>query len=168
MNTKPEQAVNIFKEGSNCSQAVISVYAEEFGLSQKMALKIAQGFGGGMGRMAQICGAVTGAFMVLGLKHGNADIHDKEAKERIYGLVREFSRRFENHNSSVVCRELLGCDISTPEGVLAAKENGLFTSVCPKMVRQAVEILNKMINEYQVYQLTARIVASSQHFQSVL
>lgn len=147
MNTKPEQAVNIFKEGSNCSQAVISVYAEELGLSQNMALKIAQGFGGGMGRMAQTCGAVTGAFIVLGLKYGNTDINDKEAKERIYGLVREFSHRFESRNSSIVCRELLGCDISTPKGVLAAKENGLFTSVCPKMVRQAVEILNEMINE---------------------
>jgi len=147
MNTRPEQAVNIFKEGSNCSQAVISVYAEEFGLSQKMALKIAQGFGGGMGRMALTCGAVTGAFIVLGLKYGNADINDKGAKERIYGLVREFSRRFESRNSSIVCRELLGCDISTPEGVLTAKENSLFISVCPKMVREAVEILDEMINE---------------------
>ena len=147
MSSKPEQAVSIFKEGSNCSQAVISVYAEELGLSRKMALKIAQGFGGGMGRMALACGAVTGAFMVLGLKYGNADIHDKEAKERIYGLVREFSRRFESRNSSIVCRELLGCDISKPEGTMAAKENGLFTSVCPKMVREAAEILDEMINE---------------------
>ncbi|MGB2863802.1 MAG: C-GCAxxG-C-C family protein [Sedimentisphaerales bacterium] len=147
MNTKPEQVVTIFKEGSNCSQAVLSVYAEELGLSRKMALKIARGFGGGMGRMAQTCGAVTGAFMVLGLKYGNADIHDKEARERIYGLVREFVRRFESRNSSIVCRELLGCDISKPEGAMAAKENGLFTSVCPKLVREAAEILDEMINE---------------------
>lgn len=147
MNTKPEQVVTIFKEGSNCSQAVLSVYAEELGLSRKMALKIARGFGGGMGRMAQTCGAVTGAFMVLGLKYGNADIHDKEARERIYGLVREFIRRFESRNSSIVCRELLGCDISKPEGAMAAKENGLFTSVCPKLVREAAEILDEMINE---------------------
>jgi C_GCAxxG_C_C family probable redox protein len=112
-----------------------------------MALQIAQGFGGGMGRMAQTCGAVTGAFMVLGLKYGNADKHDKEAKERVYGLVREFVHRFESRNSSIVCRELLGCDISKPEGVMVAKENGLFTSVCPKMVREAAEILDEMINE---------------------
>jgi C_GCAxxG_C_C family probable redox protein len=112
-----------------------------------MALKIAQGFGGGMGRMAQTCGAVTGAFMVLGLKYGNADIHDKKAKERIYGLVREFVRRFESRNSSISCRELLGCDISGPGGVKEAKEKGLFTSVCPKAVRDATEILDEMINE---------------------
>ncbi|MHC4204306.1 MAG: C-GCAxxG-C-C family protein [Planctomycetota bacterium] len=147
MNIKSEEAVNIFNEGSNCSQAVISVYAEESGLSPKIALKVAQVFGGGMGRMAQTCGAVTGAFMVLGLKYGNDDIHDKEAKERVYGLVREFSRRFENRNRSIVCRELLGCDISTPEGAMTAKVNGLFTSVCPNMVREAVEILDEMINE---------------------
>jgi C_GCAxxG_C_C family probable redox protein len=147
MNTKPEQAVNLFKEGSNCSQAVISVYAEELGLSRKMALKIAQGFGGGMGRMAQTCGAVTGAYMILGLKYGSADTYDKETKEKVYGLVREFSRRFESRNSSIVCQELLGCDISKPEGVTIAKENGLFTSVCPKMVREAAEILDEMINE---------------------
>lgn len=147
MNTKPEQAVNMFQEGSNCSQAVISVYAEESGLSRNIALKIAQGFGGGLGRMSQTCGAVTGAFMVLGLKYGNDDIHDKEAKERVYRLVREFSRRFESRNNSIICRELLGCDISNPEGIIAAKKNGLLTSVCPKMVKEAVEILDEMVNE---------------------
>jgi len=147
MSVKPEQAVNIFKEGSNCSQAVISVYAEDFGLSRENALKISRGFGGGMGRMAQTCGAVTGAFMVLGLRYGNADIHDKEAKERIYGLVREFTRRFENRNRSIVCRELLDCDISKPAGAAAAKEKGLFASVCPRLVGDAAEILEEMMNE---------------------
>ena len=147
MSSKPEQAVNVFKEGSNCSQAVISVYAEDFGLSLENALKISSGFGGGMGRMAKTCGAVTGAFMVLGLKYGNADIHDKGAREGIYGLVREFARQFENRNGSIVCRELLDCDISKPEGAAAAKENGLFASVCPKMVGDATEILEEMMNE---------------------
>ena len=85
--------------------------------------------------------------MVLGLKYGNADIHEKEAKERVYELIREFARLFKSRNSSIVCQELLGCDISEPEGIMAAKENGLFTSVCPKMMREAVEILDEMINE---------------------
>jgi len=146
MSSEPEQAVNVFKGGSNCSQAVISVYAEDFGLSRENALKISSGFGGGMGRMAKTCGAVTGAFMVLGLKYGNVDILDKGAREGIYGLVREFARRFENRNGSIVCRELLDCDINEPEGALAAKEKGLFTSVCPKMVGDATEILEKMMN----------------------
>ena len=72
--------------------------------------------------MSQTCGAVTGAFMVLGLKYGNDDIHYKEAKERVYKLVREFSHRFESRNNSIICRELLGCDISNPEGIIAAKK----------------------------------------------
>ena len=147
MSAKSEQAVRKFRKGFNCSQAVLSVYAEEFGLCRETALKIACGFGGGMGRMALTCGAVTGAFMVIGLKYGNVDANEKEIKEKTYGLVREFARRFEKRNGSSICRELLGCDISEPEGLRSAKENGLFTSVCPGLVREAVEILEEMMNE---------------------
>lgn len=147
MSAKSEQAVRKFRKGFNCSQAVLSVYAEEFGLCRETALKIACGFGGGMGRMALTCGAVTGAFMVIGLKYGNVDANEKERKEKTYGLVREFARRFEKRNGSSICRELLGCDISEPEGLRSAKENGLFTSVCPGLVREAVEILEEMMNE---------------------
>ena len=147
MSAKSEQAVRKFRKGINCSQAVLSVYAEEFGLCRETALKIACGFGGGMGRMALTCGTVTGAFMVIGLKYGNVDANEKEIKEKTYGLVREFARRFEKRNGSSICRELLGCDISEPEGLRSAKENGLFTSVCPGLVREAVEILEEMMNE---------------------
>ena len=147
MSAKSEQAANCFEEGFNCSQAVLSIYAEEFGLSRQTALKIACGFGGGMGRMGLTCGAVTGAFMVIGLKYGNVDANEKEIKEKTYGLVREFASRFEKRNGSSICRELLGCDISEPEGLRSAKENGLFTSVCPRLVREAVEILEEMMNE---------------------
>ena len=147
MSAKSEQAVNCFKEGFCCSQAVLSVYAEESGLCRETALKIACGFGGGMGRMVRTCGVVTGAFMVLGLKYGNIDANKKEIKEKTYGLVREFARRFEKRNGSSLCRELLGCDISEPEGLRSAKENGLFTSVCPGLVRDAVEILDEMLEK---------------------
>ena len=147
MSAKSEQAVRKFRKGFNCSQAVLSVYAEEFGLCRETALKIACGFGGGIGRMALTCGAVTGAFMVIGLKYGNIDTNEKEIKEKTYGLVREFARRFEKHNGSSICRELLGCDISEPEGLRSAKENGLFTSVCPGLVQDAVGILEEMLAE---------------------
>lgn len=147
MSAKSEEAVSCFKEGFCCSQAVLSVYTEEFGLCRETALKIACGFGGGMGRMALTCGAVTGAFMVIGLKYGNVDANEKEIKEKTYGLVREFARRFEKRNGSSICRELLGCDISEPEGLRSAKENGLFTSVCPGLVQDAVGILEEMLAE---------------------
>ena len=147
MSAKSEQAARKFRKGFNCSQAVLSVYAEEFGLCRETALKIACGFGGGMGRMVRTCGVVTGAFMVVGLKYGNVDANEKEIKGKTYGLVREFARRFEKHNGSVICKELLGCDISGPEGLKSAKDNGLFASVCPGLVRDAVEILEEMLAE---------------------
>jgi C_GCAxxG_C_C family probable redox protein len=147
VNTKSEQAVSCFRQGFCCSQAVLAVYAEELGIARETALKISRGFGGGMGRMARTCGAVTGAFMVLGLRYGNADAGDKQAKEETYRLVREFARRFEKRNGSIICRDLLGCDISKPDGLRMAKENGLFTSVCPDMVRDAAEILQEMMNQ---------------------
>ena len=139
-----ETAVSRFADGFNCSQAVLSAYAGEFGLDDDTALKIASGFGGGMGRMADTCGAVTGAFMVLGLQYGQAS-SDREAKEGIYARIREFADRFQARNGSLVCRDLLGCDISTPEGLQHAKDEKLLTTICPKFVRDASEILGEML-----------------------
>jgi C_GCAxxG_C_C family probable redox protein len=139
-----EAAASRFAEGYNCSLAVLSAYAPVVGLAEETALKIAAGFGGGMGRMAETCGAVTGALMVLGLKHG-ATSPDREAKERIYEQVREFAKRFKARNGSLVCRELLGCDISTPEGLQRAREADFVSKICPKFVRDAAEILKEML-----------------------
>ena len=136
-----------FEEGFSCSQAVFSAYAEQFGLDRETALKIAGGFGGGMGRMAQTCGAVTGAFMVIGLKYGAIDAEDKETKEKAYALVREFSDRFKSRHGSIVCQDLLGCDISKPEGERVAREQKLFKTICPKLVKDAAEILEEMLSE---------------------
>jgi C_GCAxxG_C_C family probable redox protein len=143
MDTKVEQAVSLFKQGYNCSQAILAAYAEHPDLRRKTALKLACGFGGGM-RMAETCGAVTGAFMVIGLKYGPADAEDKNAKEKTYELVREFAEKFNSRNGSVICKELLGCDISTREGAKIAKENNLRSSLCPKMIRDAAEIIEEM------------------------
>lgn len=143
--TRAEHAAAFFESGFNCSQAVLMAFAKEFGLDAVTAAKIASGFGGGMGRMAGICGAVTGAYMVLGLKHGAASAHDKAAKENGYRLVREFAARFQARNGSATCLDLLGCDISTAPGLEEAKTKGVFVTVCPKMVRDAVEILEEII-----------------------
>jgi C_GCAxxG_C_C family probable redox protein len=147
MNIRVEQAVERFKEGFNCSQAVLSSYSEQLGLDCQKAFKIATGFGGGMGRMGQTCGAVTGAFMVLGLKYGNTTAEDKKSKAKTYEKIVEYANKFKTRNSSVVCKELLGCDISRPEGMKKAQEDGLFVSVCPKMVQDAAEILEDMLEE---------------------
>ena len=143
--SRVEEAVACFKEGFICSQAVLSAYSEKLGLDREIALKIADGFGGGMARMGETCGAVTGAFMVIGLKHGRAVVEDAPAHETTYDRVNEFVRRFESRNQSIVCRELLGCDISTPEGLQSARQQNLFTTVCPGYIRDAAEILEELL-----------------------
>lgn len=144
--TKPEHAVSCFKEGFSCSQAVLSTYGPELGLDRQTALKAAQPFGGGMARMGETCGAVTGAFMVIGLKHGRTRTDDREAKEKTYELVQEFVRRFKSRNGSIVCRELLGYDMSTPEGKRLVEEKGLIDTLCPKLVQDASEIVEDILS----------------------
>lgn len=142
-----EQAVTRFNEGSLCSQAVFSTYAEKLGLDLETAMKIATPFGGGMARMGETCGAVSGALMAIGLKHGNMTdwrIEDKQ-KEKAYRIAIEFVEKFKSRNGSVWCKDLLGCDLSTPEGRKAANDGKLFFTACPKFVREAAEILEEVL-----------------------
>ncbi len=142
--SKVKCAVTTFEKGFSCSQAIFSCYSEDFGLGREIALKIATGFGGGMHR-GKTCGAVTGAIMVIGLKYGMGTIEDAEAKEATYKLVDEFSEEFEQRNGSVVCKDLLGCDLYTPEGRSLMKEKNLLATRCVKFVQDAVDILDKIL-----------------------
>jgi len=140
-----EIAVASFKAGLSCSQAVLSAFAPGLGLDRQTALRVAAAFGGGMARMGQTCGAVSGALMVIGLKHGHVAAQDKAAKEKTYALVREFVDQFRARNGSLLCRELLGYDIGTPEGMQLVREKGLSTSICSRLVRDAAEILERLV-----------------------
>ncbi len=142
---KVERAVSCFEEGFSCSQAVLSTYGPDFGLEREMGLRLGTGFGAGMGRMGHICGAVTGAFMVIGLKHGRLLAEDEETRDKAYGLVREFVQDFESRNGSIICRDLLGCDISTAEGLEFAEQKGLPATVCPKFVKDAADIIEQIL-----------------------
>jgi len=148
MSTNVESAVSLFKQGFNCAQAVLAIYGKKFGLEHDTALKLASGFGGGMGAMGQTCGAVTGAFMIIGLKYGGTSSSDEEVKINTYKLIRKFAERFKSRNGTTICKELLGCDISTEEGLRTAKEKDLFSTICPKLVQDAAEILEEMVTEY--------------------
>jgi C_GCAxxG_C_C family probable redox protein len=140
-------AVAWFEEGFSCSQAVLSAYAPALGLDRETALRIAGAFGGGMGRMGEVCGAVTGALMVIGLKCGQTTVENEQAKEKSYELAREFATRFRARNNGCIkCRELLGCEIDTPEGLQLARENGLFTTLCPKFVYDAAKIVEQLLD----------------------
>ena len=143
--SRVESAVSYFKEGLICSQAVLLTYGTRLGLNHETALKIADGFGGGMGRMGETCGAITGAFMVIGLKHGRTAVEDTQSHEKTCSLINEFVRTFKSRYGSIICRELLGCDISTPDGLNSAREKKLFTTICPKYVRDAAEIIEQIL-----------------------
>jgi C_GCAxxG_C_C family probable redox protein len=146
MSRADSAAENIAGAKMNCSQSVITAYCEELGLDRKLALKVALGFGGGMGRTGKTCGAVTGAYMVLGLRQNPTPETAVQVKDKAYALVKEFNRRFIEKNGTLNCKELIGCDLSTPEGAAYFKEKGLSAAVCSRFVHDAVEILEEMNN----------------------
>jgi C_GCAxxG_C_C family probable redox protein len=138
------KAVCCFREGFNCSQALLATYGEQFGLDRELALKMANVFGAGMG-MGAICGAVTGAFMIIGARYGKSTADDQQSSDRACGIADDFVNEFVSRNKSIVCRELLGCDVSTPEGMKFIRENELLRTLCPKFVQDAAEIIEQIL-----------------------
>jgi C_GCAxxG_C_C family probable redox protein len=143
--TNVENAISLFKKGFRCSQAILSTYGIQFGLDQELALKLASPFGAGMGSLGNTCGAVTGAFMVLGLKYGNSKVGEMKKKEKTYQIVKEFVEKFKSRNGTIMCKDLLNCDISTFEGRNKAIEEKLFIEICPNLVRDSAEILEELL-----------------------
>jgi C_GCAxxG_C_C family probable redox protein len=142
-----QAALDYFGRGLHCSQAVLAAFAEECGITEEQALRLGSCFGGGM-RKGQVCGACTGALMVLGLKYGFTD-RNSEEKARADMVNDMMMDRFTESCGSCICNEILGCDISTAEGVRYAIDNRLFTELCPKMVASAVEILEEIGKEIE-------------------
>jgi C_GCAxxG_C_C family probable redox protein len=106
---------------------------------------VAGAFGAGMARTGETCGAITGALMVIGLKHAKTRKGDDDSRERTYALAKEFMVQFKARNARLLCRELLGVDVSTPEGLAAVRERDLFRTLCPKFVKDAGEILEELV-----------------------
>ena len=143
---KQEQAVAYHKAGYNCSQAVLAVFCEELGLDKEVATKLATSFGGGM-RCGEVCGGVTGALMALGLKHGQVEAEDQDTKMKAYGITKDFQERFRKRNGSILCKELLGHNMGTEEGMKCIQEKGLIQTKCNDLIADAVTILEEMFNE---------------------
>ena len=141
-----DECVACFKKGMNCTQAVLSAYGPQFGLDRDAALKVAAAFGSGMG-MGETCGAVTGALMIIGLKHSNAAGGGLFSKDKTEDITREFVDRFRARQGTVICRELLGCDVTTPEGLTRAKQERHFKKRCPEFVKDAAEILEELLKD---------------------
>ena len=138
MSDKLTKVQDVFP-GINCCQTVFSLYASELGIDEKMALKIASGFAGGMA-CAETCGAVTGSYMVIGLKHGHAD-SDPDAKAYTKSRIQKFNEKFVAEHGTLICKELTGYDISDPAGSAAATREGVFLKKCPEFIKTALKIL---------------------------
>lgn len=147
MEDRVKLAVNRFIEGFNCSQSVLSSFSDLFDIEQEVAFKISSGFGAGIGRKQEVCGAVSGGVMLVGLKYGKVKASDNVSHEKTYLEVRKLCDEFSKINGSIICKELLGCDINTPEGMQYAIENNLFKTKCVKCVEDAAKIVSRMLAE---------------------
>ena len=145
MSKYSDEAITRFSLHYNCAQAVFSAYAQFVGIEKEEAFKLSCGFGGGMGRMQEICGAATAAYMLIGGKFGMTDPTDQPSKEHTYELIREFTRRFSEQNGALHCRKLLGCDIKTVEGMQYIRDHHLFETVCAKCILSSSELIEGML-----------------------
>lgn len=148
MSQRVEKARELFLQGYNCSQAVFTAYADLFGIEKETALKLSAGLGGGCGRQRELCGAVSGAVMIIGLKFGATDAADREGKKLCYEKVREFSDEFRKTNPSIVCRELLGIGDKKESALPDERTREYYKKrPCVQIVTDSAEALEKIIFE---------------------
>lgn len=142
MKTKIKVAREKFLSGYNCAQAILYAFGPELGLEAEMALKVATGLGAGMGRRGEVCGAVTGGILALGVKYGRGGQQDRSATEETYRKTEGLMAGFERRRGSCSCRVLLaGCDLRTAEGQQHFKERDLLHKTCLRCVETVAEVL---------------------------
>jgi C_GCAxxG_C_C family probable redox protein len=145
MSDKSAIAEEMFAKGYNCAQSVFYAFREELGLDADTALKIACGLGAGMGRKEEVCGAVTGGILVLGMLHGRGSKGKQKSTELTYQKTQELMERFAGKHGSYICRRLLnGCDLTTKAGNSKFKEKDMRNTVCKGCIQSAVAILEKI------------------------
>jgi C_GCAxxG_C_C family probable redox protein len=143
-DNRPEYAKGRFLKSMNCSQAILETYGPALGLPTESARRVSAAFAGGMG-MGSECGAVTGAFLVIGMKYGKTRDDDSRADNETFKRVAEFVKEFKARHKYINCSELLKVDMGTPESVKEASRKRLFTSLCPNYVKTVAEILDKIM-----------------------
>ena len=145
MEPKVEKAILSFKSGFNCAQSVVIAFQEELGFDENQALTMSVGFGGGMGRLQEKCGAVTGAFMVLGMHSSKMHEDNLSRKNTSYAMIQKFDERFKSLHQTTQCSELLNCDLRSDTGHAFAVENNLFEKICQKCIADAIGIVEDLI-----------------------
>lgn len=146
-----KHSVELFHQGYNCSQSVFAAFSKELGLDFETALKLSSSFGGGMGRLREVCGAVTGMFLAVGLKYGYTDPEDGEAKAEHYRLIQDLARRFEKQNGSIICRELLGLDVKHDIPIPEKRTEQYYQRrPCAELVGNAARMLDEIFASERV------------------
>lgn len=146
MSEHSKLSKELFKKGYNCSQSVFAAFCDETGLDLETALKISSSFGGGMGRLREVCGAVSGMFMVAGMIYGYSDPSDKIAKTEHYKLIQSMGKKFKDENNSIICRELLGLSEKNNTPIPEDRTEKYYEKrPCAELVEQAAVILDEYI-----------------------
>jgi C_GCAxxG_C_C family probable redox protein len=147
MKLRIDKAISSFRSGLNCAQAVMTAYSDHLSFDNSLALSVSCGFGAGMGRLQETCGAVTGSYMVLGIYNSGKFADNKDRKEETYSMVQKFSEKFISINGTTNCKSLLKCDLRTEEGQRFAKENNLFGTLCEKCISDSINIVDELIGK---------------------
>ena len=148
MSSRGDKAYELFTQGYNCSQAVAVTFADKLGLDEETAAKIAGGFGGGMGRMREVCGTFSGIVMVLSMVYGYSDPKEYDGKKELYEKIRNLADKFRADNGSIVCRELLGLDKAESSAAPEKRTDEYYKKrPCPELCRYAADILEQFLEE---------------------
>jgi len=146
MNQLEETAIYSFNSGYNCAQSVLSAYANFLDFDINQLINISSGFGAGMGRLQETCGAVTGAFMVIGLSNGKKNQDNASLKQESMMLIQTFTEEFKKKNGTINCKALINCDLNTDEGQKYFEEKNIMETVCSKCISDSIGIVNKLID----------------------
>ena len=140
-----KEALDKFTSGLNCAQSVFSTFAKRNNMDEQQSLRISTGFGAGISYKAAVCGAVTGAYMTIGLINGSSKGDQNQQKEKVNDLIKRFDNEFIKYNGSVLCKDLLKADISKQEELDKLRKENAFRKICPMYIKDAVEILQKLL-----------------------
>jgi C_GCAxxG_C_C family probable redox protein len=144
--TKTEQAAEYMKNGYNCAQSIVKAFAADAGFTNEDELiQIAAPFGGGIGRNGFVCGALTGAAMIIGKIFGNKIPSDLEGREKAYNITNQLLDEFKNEHGSILCKELISIDMRNVDELAKARETGVFQNQCPAFVMTAGKLLDKIL-----------------------
>lgn len=146
MTSRVEEAVKTFETGYTCAQSVFVTYADLFGLDRETALKLTSPMGGGIGRMREVCGAVSAMALLAGLKEGNTDPSNEEGKERIYLLTRQMAEKFKKKHETIICRELLGIQGMEESAKPSERTQAYYKErPCSRLIATAAEIVEELL-----------------------